>query len=265
MGGGGNDFDQEFNQKLSIAMGVVSGISMFCCIFTVALIRFRKKIFKKNLCKFIMLILTNEFFNSIGTAMGQSTNGTFDCYLQSFLTTYFCYSQSMWLSLTAWMLHKIIMHSKPTNLLSFRSFLLCCGFPLVMTLLPLSTNTYGNEDDKSGWCFLKNRKNSPTWAITFWTVVHYVIIYLNIFAYIWVLMVARKRLTRSQESLGTSPRGSALSSILSLLQQLVWYPIIMFFVYLPESLYDLLASAGGSELTDDATFLYISHLAPITA
>eukprot|EP01034_Spumella_vulgaris_P034812 gene34812-42933_t len=38
-------------------------------------------------------------------------------------------------------------------------------------MLPLTTNTYGNTDDSSSWCFVTTRHDSPSWGIvTCWAV-----------------------------------------------------------------------------------------------
>lgn len=263
----GNEFSPAFVHELSVAMGVTSGVSLVSCLSVIVLIYTRESLYKKNLCKFVMIIMWNEVGHAIGTSLGNSTNGSFDCWLQAFLTSYFPYCQSLWLSLTAWMLHRIIFYSKPTNLLSVHSFVLCSGLPVILALLPLTTNDYGNEGDSSGWCFLMNRSDSPSYSLTMWTVFHYTIIYLNIAAYVIVLWLARKRLNRSRKSLPGKAGGIALSGIMSLLRQLIWFPVVIFVAILPECLYDILASmgtVGGKDLNNNAAFIYVSHVGAIS-
>lgn len=212
--------------------------------------------------------MMNEMGTAAGTAFGISTNGSFDCWLQAFLTSYFPYCQSFWLSLTAWMLYQIIFHSKPTNLLCPKSFALCSGIPLILALLPLTTQSYGNEVDNSGWCFLKNRKNSPKLGLTMWTILHYALLYLNIISYVVVLLLARKRLGRSKLSLsGQTGCSDALSGIMDLLFQLIWYPAIIFFMIFPESIYDIhdAISNDEEEFNNNSAFIYVSHLCPIAS
>lgn len=260
-----NEFSKEFSWGLSLAMGILSGLAMAASLGTIIFIRSRSSLWKKNICKFVVIMMVNEFGTSIGTSLGMSTNGSFDCWVQAFLTNYFPYCQSMWLSLTAWMLYRIIFFSKPTVLCSPYSFALCSGMPLVFALLPLTTNAFGNEDDSSGWCFLRNRKNSPKSGLTAWTIFHYSIIYLNIISYIFVLLKARIQLGTSLKTLGTQQTG-AFKGIMTMTQQLIWYPIILFVAILPESLYDGIAATGsGWDLTNDPVFIYVSHLMPIAS
>lgn len=83
-----------------------------------------------------------------------------------------------------------------------------------------------------------------------------------------VLIVSRKKLQRSRESLiGHTGCADTLSGIMNLLYQLVWFPVIIFISILPESLYDIIEAVGGTgdgfDLTNNATFVYISHVTPI--
>lgn len=259
-----NEMSPEAVRSLSIAMGISSGVSLVCCLAVTLLIYTNEKLYERNLCKFIIILMINEMGNALGMSLGNSTNGSFDCWLQSFLTVYFPYCQSFWLTLTAWMLHRIIMFSQPTNLLSLRSFFLCSGVPLLLTLLPLTTNDYGNEGDSSGWCFLKNRSTSPAAAMLVWSCLYYFIVFTNILAYMAVLLLSRNRLRRSRNSLRGQPAGNALSGILVMMHQLVWYPRVIFLTVLPEAMYDIVvASSGdGSGFGNNLAFIFVSHVTP---
>jgi uncharacterized membrane protein len=41
-----------------------------------------------------------------------------------------------------------------------RFHVVCFAFPLLVALLPLTTNTYGNDGGDYGWCFIGTRKVS---------------------------------------------------------------------------------------------------------
>ena len=166
----GNEFSREFSSGLSITMGVVSGLSLACCLSVILLIYTKETLFKKNLCKFVMILMVNEMGTSVGTSLGMSTNDSFSCWIQSFLTNYFPYCQSLWLSLTAWMLNQIIFHSKSTNLICVQSFAVCSGVPLILALLPLTTQDFGNEGN-FGCChsFTTPKRHRITYHLSYIT------------------------------------------------------------------------------------------------
>ena len=77
---------------------------------------------------------------------GLPKNGTFECYLQAFLTNAFPLSTIFWTTAIAYMVYSIINNSRKINVHSVSLLIATFVFPVVLTLLPLSTETYGSPE-----------------------------------------------------------------------------------------------------------------------
>ena len=90
--------------------------------------------------------------------------------LQGLFTNYFPVSSWLWCIMIIYHLHQIVVHKKV-----FKSFLtiklICWLVPLVPTLFPLITDSYGPPNIPD-WCFIVPREN-PIWSDStiFWVIV----------------------------------------------------------------------------------------------
>lgn len=102
----------------------------------------------------------------------------------------------------------------------------CWLFPVVLTLLPLSTNTYGQADD-GFWCFVAERQNSPVWGVVLFDI-------LSFFFWIWlcvlITVVLFVAILIRINSLSSSFSSMAVSKSVYLL---VFYPIILVVCWVP--------------------------------
>jgi len=106
--------------------------------------------------KMVFWIAFSDFFYAIGDMMLDSPSGSFACYLQALLISYFELSSMLWTVAIAFTLHITILRKDPNFLLdvegSARKYaLFCWGIPLVLAILPLTTSSYG---DSGGWCWI---------------------------------------------------------------------------------------------------------------
>jgi hypothetical protein len=133
-------------------------VMRFASIFSMAgsisiLIRyFRHPVLQqKEVNKVICCVAICDFFFSIGTFIGRPNDGTWACWIQSAMTTYFSLVSIFWTTVIAFMLYQLVHHKHSDHVNCFRSIKIhsaCWIFPLIMTFAPLSTNTYGNPDGK---------------------------------------------------------------------------------------------------------------------
>ena len=117
-----------------------------------------------------------------------------------------------------------------------------------MTLLPLSTGTYGDPDDAGGsdsyWCFIRNRHNSPSWSFGTWTIVgFYVWVWIAIIASIIMYIQILYKLHRS-EMLNYSIEFNTIIS------SLILYPLVLILCWSFTSAVDVQAS-----FASDTTYL----------
>ena len=112
----------------------------------------------------VMYVTANDLIAGVGCCLGRASNGTFACYFQSFSTNYNYLSSIFWTVVITFQLFYIIQRGKFITI-NWYTHAFCWGFPLIVTMLPLSTNTFGNPDDESDWCFFGNGPNSPSWYV----------------------------------------------------------------------------------------------------
>jgi hypothetical protein len=151
----------EFDVRL---MRISSGASLVASVLLILLLlKLRKEAKTKNVVNSIMsIIAVTNIMLSASIFIGQPHDGSFLCWIQSVTTNYFCLVHIFWTTMLAYTLFKATKDSISTDI--FSKVFLGLGFvlPLVLTLLPLTTNKYGNpHGEERGWCFLDTRNDSP--------------------------------------------------------------------------------------------------------
>ena len=106
----------------------------------------------------VTYVSLNDMIASIGLALGGSKTGSFVCTFQAIVTNLNYLSAIFWTTIIAYQLWLAVHYNhtiQQNQMLLIH--LICWGLPIILTLLPLSTNDYGNADDESTWCFIDNR------------------------------------------------------------------------------------------------------------
>lgn len=120
------------------------------------------KIKSKNINYIMTIIAVTNLLLAASIFIGQPHDGTFLCWIQAVTTNYFCLVHIFWSTMLAYTLFKAAKDLASTNVFSKLFIALGFVFPMVITLLPLTTNNYGNPDADRGWCFLDDRDDSPS-------------------------------------------------------------------------------------------------------
>lgn len=91
-----------------------------------------------------------DFFFALGTLIGRPHDGTWACWIQSAVTTYFSLTSIFWTTVIALMLYRLVHQKHSEHQMncfhSVKVHGVCWISPIVMTFAPLSTNTFGNPD-----------------------------------------------------------------------------------------------------------------------
>lgn len=106
----------------------------------------------------VFYVSLNDMIASVGLALGGSKNGSFVCTFQAFVTTMNYLSAIFWTTIISYQLWLAVHYShtiQQGKMLLIHA--ICWGIPLLVTLLPLTTNEYGNADDESTWCFIRKK------------------------------------------------------------------------------------------------------------
>lgn len=108
---------------------------------------------------------------------------------------------------------------------------ICWGFPLFVTLLPLTTNAYGKTDDESSWCFITDRTDSPSWGILVWDLCSF---------YIWIWIVVLVNIYFVSNVLYKLKKMEKIDSILrAQVGKLCLYPIAAIICWTPATVTDV--------------------------
>jgi len=175
---------------------------------------------KLRYVELVLYIAINDLIASIGLAMGPVPNDSFACWFQA-LSTDICYvSSAFWTVVILYQVYLVVIKrgSVLKNMLLIHLF--CWGWPIVLAMLPLSTNTYNNPDDESTWCFVANRRDSPPWGELFWVLFSFFFwIWLSIFVNVVQIVHIMLEL-RSMQVVSTA--------VISTVRKLIFYPLITF-------------------------------------
>jgi len=156
--------------------------------------------------KMVFWIAFSDFFYAIGDMMLDSSNGSFACYLQALLISYFELSSMLWTVAIAFTLHMTILRKDSSFLIdvegSARKYaFFCWGVPFVLTLLPFTTSSYG---DSGGWCWISTDNSYA--AGTAWRFVQfYIPLWLSITYNIYVYVHINRALKVMLESPDSQP------------------------------------------------------------
>jgi uncharacterized membrane protein YgcG len=222
---------------------------------------------KKRYNQLIYYIAISDFFSAIGGLFGNSTNGTFPCYIQSFLTNYFPLTSIFWTVVISYLLFDILqkphLQKKKIMKIDYWVHFLCWGFPLLLTLLPLTTTDYGTFDGEDGWCFLRPRSSSPKWTFRFW-------LFAAFFAWVYIAITVFTIFIGYVAYIAASPSGflqtdSIISSTIhKAINKLIWYPVIILISWFVMTIYELWGGFYPNEHSlSDPTFMYFTFTLPL--
>lgn len=149
---------------LSLVQTITGSLSAFASFLIIWTYYQFKELQKLKNVELIFYVAVSTFLASIGMALGQQDNESFGCWFQALVTNYFYLVSIFWVTVTSFQVYSIIFSKEHLqNMLKYHVF--CWGFPLIVTLLPLTTNTYGNNPS---WCYIKNTSYSPAYARFMW-------------------------------------------------------------------------------------------------
>ena len=105
----------------------------------------------------IFFISLCDLLGSIAISLGYPADGTDDCRAQSFMLFFFFPASWMWTTALVYQLHSMMFYKK-LKMSMFSLHCICWSISLMVALLPLSENEYGQDDDlvERSVCYLKS-------------------------------------------------------------------------------------------------------------
>jgi len=167
----------------------------------------------------VFYISVNDLIASIGVATASSNGTSAACIFQSFVVNFNYMSSMMWSTVISYQVWLVVCKNLVLKKMLF-FHILCWGFPLLTSFLPLSTNDYGIDDATNSWCFLRNSPRSPSWGLLLWTL-------LSFYVWFWIGLLINAGfvihiLYRLRQV--SMDRGVILLTV----QKLIFYPAVTF-------------------------------------
>jgi hypothetical protein len=220
----------------------ISGLaSLLLCVLSFSILLRKRTSWTSEHGKVLCYVAFSDILTSLGMSLGYVQEGSALCWMQTLLTNICPLWSILWTACIAYIVMKLVTEegseSKAALLPSTASWL-CWGIPIVVTLLILTTNSYGCASFESDrcWCWIGLREESPSWSAEFWTYASfYFWVFLSLtsfvicFTYAWVHTEGSKR--------GNNVR-------MMMAKRLLAYPIIIFVCWFVSAICD----SGGSLL-----------------
>lgn len=163
MGGRDDYFAVEMRITGSLSLVASAGILLTYYLF--------KELRTRRYIKLIVCVSLCCFVQSIAVLIGPSLEtGSVACWFQGLVLNYCTLACVLWVLIIAYELYTVILSSNIVAwpVANYQKY--CWVFPLITTLLPLTTNTYGNNAGGGVVCFIADRSDSPKWGKTFWII-----------------------------------------------------------------------------------------------
>lgn len=221
-----DDFNSDFTNTEVVPGAIAAVASFFVCLtfFTFSELRCLRYV------ELVYYVAVNDMIASIGISLGNTKNGSAACWFQGIATNFNYLSAILWTTVITYQVWLVVCRKSVIKDLTF-AHCICWGIPFVVTLLPLSTNTYANPDDDSGWCFVATRSNSPHWSELFWFVVaFYGWIWLAMVFNIFFIVTILYRIYQMKE---------VPAKVNATIRKLFLYPIIITICWTPVAVWDL--------------------------
>lgn len=241
----------------SILMTIFGIISCISSSYVIILYFFYKSLHKSIYNKVIYYISICNFFVSLGGSFGYVHEDTFICYLQTILTNIFPLSSVFWVTVLIYLFLTLITTQQSINNLNYSIHIFCWLLPILLTFLPLTTNSFGVIDGEIGWCWLDERSNTPKWSSFFWNLVSFYFwmwssIGVYVIFYIYILISVRSRDFRSSEN------------ILRTLHKISLYPLIVVCCWILPCIFDQIDYyRPNNPTTNNTIFDELSSITPL--
>jgi hypothetical protein len=154
------------------------------------------------------------------------------CILQAIAQQFFFAASWIWTAILTYLLYSLVVHGK-ISLLQWHMHAITWGICLLITVLPLTTSTYGSQPDDDGWCWIQpsSRPNTGGFhSVHIWDIiVSDVIIFSTFFLMIlWGSIIFYKIQFQHM---------STTKTVQTALRTLFQYPIILFITWFPYTIF----------------------------
>ncbi len=117
--------------------------------------------------KIIFYMSISDFGVNLCSSFGFPESNSWLCWIQALFADYFTLAGWFWttsLIQTIW----AVTFRGDLGIAERILGILCWGWPAILVLVPLSTNTYSSDDEDAQWCGLHSTNRTPAGASQFW-------------------------------------------------------------------------------------------------
>lgn len=220
-------------------IGIISSVGCGLIVLTYLLFPNLRKL---RYVELVFYVGINDLMSSIGLALGPSPDGSAACWYQGLSSTGNYLSAIFWTNIITYQVYQVVVNEGTVLKNMFYYHCICWGLPLLLTFIPLSTNTYNNPDDEQTWCFVADTSESPSWSVLFWVIVSF-------YAWVWLAMAGSLFMIVSI-ALKLRKLQIVPEVILSTIGKLALYPIIIVVCWSLNTIANLYIFSTGKAYTD---------------
>lgn len=245
------DKDSNEQEILTLSLAITNTISAIGCIFIIlAYVTMKRDLFSIRLVVYMSIA---DLIHSLCLII--SPLSSIWCLVQSILLEFSSASSILWSAIMAFAIFQVVVKNDDYVERNEKLFVII-GYilPLILTCLPLSTNSYGYTQ---GWCWIKSGNNDFIWRLVCFYMVLFCVIIYNLVVY-WIVF---KKIRN--EIINAIDDEEVQSINKDLLNRLRFYPIILIVCYSAVTIkrvYEFFNPEGGERMLTWVSGLMISLL-----
>jgi hypothetical protein len=211
-------------------------LSMWVMITCVIFPRIRTKMFMR-----VIFYISLSCFIGNATVFSKAPSNYYLCYFQGLLQQFFYPASWLWTTILTYLLYSLVILKK-IDLEWWKMHAIGWGIPILITFVPLSTDSYGIEPDDDDWCWLHPQHNNIRGRAMnqFWHLATFTALIFGCFAAMlffgfliyWDIYVRKEQHSKH---------------VLSALNILMYYPLSLFITWFPNAIMDAFDDANLSQ------------------
>jgi hypothetical protein len=153
------------------------------------------------------------------------------CTLQAVVDQFFYPASWLWTVILTYLLYSLVAHGK-ISLAEWKMHLIVWGICTAITVLPLTTSTYGIQTDDDGWCWIQvsSHRSGGKLAMMIWSLITFDIVIYGCF---FVMLTFIALIVYKLQIQHIIPNRTVYSALRALMQ----YPAIFFVCWFPNALF----------------------------
>ena len=163
-----DNLSQNAHQHAEDIMRIVTAICLVPSVLVAMTFLVFREMQNKVFFKCIFMMTLADIGLYIVSFFGFLQNGSALCWAQGILAIYFPLASWFWTTVLYYCVFSVVYFEKIVlNMFACQCF--CWGFPLVLSLLPITTSNYGAASVNTQWCLIINRSDTPYGMTRFWS------------------------------------------------------------------------------------------------